>query len=169
MILTGRCIAKECRRGAITIDPFVERHINPNSYNFHLHDKILMRDNPNEKWQMAPIGDQGLILSPGMLYLGATEEIIGSDEYVTTLLGKSSVGRLGIFLNITADLGHLGSRSRWTLELTVIQPVRVYGGMCIGQVTFWIVTSQRTRYRGRYHRHLGPAENKDLRILIGES
>ena len=57
---------------------------------------------------------------------------------MTLLLGRSSIGRLGIFLNVTADLGHIGSCSHWTLEITVVQPVRIYPGTKIGQVSFWV-------------------------------
>src|SRR5262249_42758117 len=88
---------------------------------------------------------------PGMLYLGATHERIGSRQYVMTLLGRSSIGRLGIFLNITADLGHLGSESCWTLEIRVVQAVRVYPRMKIGQVAFWLVEGEGRHYRGRYY------------------
>jgi dCTP deaminase len=168
VILTGCRIVQEWHRGVITIDPFDERHVNPNSYNFHLHGRILKKDKATENWQMQTIGERGIVLSPLTLYLAATAEVIGSEDYVVTLLGKSSVGRLGIFLNITADLGHLGCRSRWTLEITVVQRVRVYPGMCIGQVAFWRATSsQPKRYEGRYHRHLQPVPNRDLALLIG--
>jgi dCTP deaminase len=170
VILTGNSINEERRRGVITIDPFDRQHVNPNSYNFHLHHKVLTRSSETEKWHVQTIGERGIVLSPRRLYLAATAEVIGSEEYVVTLLGKSSTGRLGIFLNITADLGHLGCRSRWTLEIAVIQSVRVYSGMCIGQVAFWRTTKSRpAKYAGRYHRNLQPAPNRDLALLIGEA
>jgi len=169
VILTGNAIAQEHRRGAITIEPFDPVHLNPNSYNFHLHHRILIRASHKDKWRICSIDKSGMVLFPGKLYLAATAEVIGSDENVVTLLGKSSIGRLGIFLNITADLGHLGCRSRWTLEITVVKPVRVYAAMCIGQVAFWRTTNlQLNKYSGRYHRHLEPAPNRDLALLIGK-
>jgi dCTP deaminase len=168
VILTGSAIAQEHRRGVITIDPFDKQHVNPNSYNFHLHHRILVRTSEKDEWHMQTIEACGIVLSPRRLYLAATAEVIGSEGYVVTLLGKSSIGRLGVFLNITADLGHLGCRSRWTLEMTVVQPVRVYAGLCIGQVAFWRTTSsQPAKYGGRYHGHLQPAPNHDLALLIG--
>ncbi len=111
------------------------------------------------------LSSRGYVLNPGKVYLGATLERIGSDRYVTLLLGRSSIGRLGIFLNVTADLGHLGSCSHWTLELTVVQPVRVYPGMKIGQVSFWLTDeSSSHRYTGRYHRDSQPVGNRDRTI-----
>lgn len=167
MILTGGAIVRELRRGAITIEPFDSCHLNPNSYNFHLHDEILTQSHGQRRWRKRELGSRGMVLYPGNLYLAATAEVIGSDNYVITLLGKSSIGRLGIFLNITADLGHLGCNSRWTLEVTVVQPVRVYAYMCIGQVAFWRTTrSASSKYQGRYHRHLRPVPNRDWELLV---
>jgi|SRR5579883_300955 dCTP deaminase len=166
MILTGLAICRERLRGKISIEPFDKQHVNPNSYNFHLHNRILMRGNETDRWHSQTLGTRGIVLFPRKLYLAATAEVIGSENYVVTLLGKSSIGRLGIFLNITADLGHLGCRSRWTLELMVVQPVRVYAGMCIGQVAFWTATKLRSaQYNGRYHRNLSPVPNRDLNLL----
>ncbi|OJH35768.1 dCTP deaminase domain-containing protein [Cystobacter ferrugineus] len=50
---------------------------------------------------------EGFLLQPGRVYLGSTQEVIGTDTYVPSLIGRSSLGRLGLFLQITADLGHL--------------------------------------------------------------
>ena len=114
------------------------------------------------------LGGEGYLLRPGRVYLGATQEVIGSERYVTLLLGRSSIGRLGIFLNVTADLGHLGSCSRWTLELTAVQPVRIYPRMKIGQVSFWLTDGESSfRYAGRYHRDREPIPNRDRRIEAG--
>jgi dCTP deaminase len=104
---------------------------------------------------------EGLVLQPWQIYLGATAEVIGSSVFAMTLLGRSSVGRLGIFLNATADLGHVGSSSHWTLEISVVRPVRVYPGMRIGQVAFWEVAGSVAPYRGRYAGDACPEESKD--------
>lgn len=166
MILTGNAISLERRRGTLTIEPFDPLSLNPNSYNFHLHRAILEVSKPSERPTRHIVSSLGFVLRPGKLYLGATAEFIGSGDYVVTLLGKSSVGRLGIFLNITADLGHIGSRSRWTLEITVVQPVRVYPGVCIGQVAFWRpATPPRRRYSGRYLNDTRPEPNRDPALL----
>jgi dCTP deaminase len=76
------------------------------------------------------------------------------------------MGRLGLFLNMTADLGHIGTKSNWTLELTAVQPLRIYPGMVIGQVSFWRTDdSTRARYRGRYLGDRQPTANRDLRLV----
>ena len=143
MILTGDEIANAQEAGAITIEPFSKRLINPNSYNYRLGEQLLVVEDDiidprgTSKTREIIMPESGYTLQPGVLYLGHTLETIGSDQYVPSLIGRSSLGRLGLFLQITADLGHLGTCHKWTLELTVVQPLIVYSGMRIGQVSFW--------------------------------
>jgi dCTP deaminase len=160
MILTGKEIKKQVQQGRIHIFPFIEEHINPNSYNYRLHEDLLeIIDLPIDpkvepNFRKIKIGEEGYILQPGRLYLGSTIEEIGSDHYVTSLIGRSSVGRMGLFLQITADLGHLGAKHRWTLELKVVQPLIVYPNMKIGQVSFWTVEgASNDLYNGKYAKY----------------
>jgi dCTP deaminase len=143
MILTGSEIKEQVKNGRITIDPFRDGDINPNSYNYSLGSQIcIFQDDiidagrePSLRTFTIPAA--GYVLHPGQLYLGHTNEIIGSEDFVVSLIGRSSVGRLGMFLQITADLGNLGQAHAWTLEIEVVQPLRVYPNMKIGQVSFW--------------------------------
>ena len=160
MILTGSEIKKQVQANRIHIYPFIEKNINPNSYNYRLHEDLLeLLDDPIDpkvepKVNKIKISDQGYTLEPGKLYLGSTIEEIGSDHYVTSLIGHSSIGRLGLFLQITADLGHLGAKHRWTLELTVVQPLIIYPMMKIGQVSFWSVEGNQDKlYKGKYDQY----------------
>lgn len=166
MILTGLAIKAAVNSGRICLTPFDEANLNPNSYNYHLANQLLLL--PHARSRRATrirLAQHGYVLRPGRVYLGTTQEVIGSTEFVTLLLGRSSIGRLGIFLNVTADLGHIGSCSRWTLELTVVQPIRIYPGMKIGQVSFWLTDPLNAdRYNGRYHLDLIPVANRDRRL-----
>jgi dCTP deaminase len=165
MILTGPAIKSAVKSGDVALEPFDETDLNPNSYNYHLAESLLVLGSGGKALVKVLMPSEGYVLKPGRVYLGATLERIGSDRYVTLLLGRSSIGRLGIFLNVTADLGHLGSCSHWTLELTVVQPVRVYPKMKIGQVSFWLTDdSSSHRYDGRYHRDSQPVPNRDRTI-----
>src|SRR5262245_20107807 len=141
MILTGDAIRRACAAGDIIIDPFNPRHLNPNSYNYRLQPSLLEvipTDPGTPHYHEHQISEGGFLLRPGCLYLGSTVECIGSSRYVMVLSGRSTMGRLGLFVNITADLGHCGSASQWTLEITVVQPLRVYANMVVGQVSFWV-------------------------------
>jgi dCTP deaminase len=156
MILTGKEIRKQVRAGRITIDPFIPDLMNPNSYNYRLGEIIkipirrLQSVGQPGIWRTIRLSDDGYILSPGTFYLGHTLETLGSSHFVPILIGRSSLGRLGLFLQIDADLGQLGLRHRWTLELTAVQPIRIYPRMRIGQVSFWKPQGKIKLYDGRY-------------------
>jgi len=162
MILTGPKIRQAVKFGEITIEPFDEKNLNPNSYNYRLGKALIALNPKREKQRKIDLTPAGCVVKPGMIYLATTLEKIGSNKFVTLLLGRSSIGRLGLFLNITADLGHCGSCSHWTLELSAVQPVRVYPGMKIGQVSFWLTEpNSHAPYTGRYHRDSEPTPNRD--------
>src|SRR6266404_2181812 len=166
MILTGQHIRAEVEAGRITIEPFDAQCLNPNSYNYHLAPNIkiapagILEPSLEYRWPSIAIAPEGMLLEPGVLYLGHTAEIIGSRDYVTSLIGRSSVGRLGLFLQLSADLGHQGAVHSWTLELSAVQPLIVYAGMRIGQVSFWLPSGLRSLYSGVYGDHHLPMENR---------
>lgn len=164
MILSGPRIHQACAAGDIVIDPFDIANLNPNSYNFHLGDEILQVClGPDGRQVPKPLRCvRCFSLQPGILYLASMHEFVTSRRYVVTLLGRSSVGRLGLFLNISADLGHAGSASRWTLELKVVQPLRVYPRMPIGQLAFWVQSGTPSMYGGRYQNDRGPVPSRDF-------
>jgi dCTP deaminase len=103
----------------------------------------------------------GAVLFPGMLYLGSTVERAGSDFYVPLIEGRSSIGRLGIHVHVTAGFGDLGFKGTWTCEITVVHPVRVYAGVEICQVVFMRpeqdeALGELRLYRGKYTNQRGP-------------
>lgn len=73
------------------------------------------------------------------MYLGVTEEYTETHNTVPFLEGKSSIGRLGIDIHATAGKGDVGFCNTWTLEISCIQPVRVYAGMPIGQLIYFAI------------------------------
>jgi dCTP deaminase len=166
MILTGQHIRTEVEAGRITIEPFDARCLNPNSYNYHLGPNIkiapaeVLDPSLEYNWGNMAIPSEGMLLEPGVLYLGHTAEVIGSRDFVTSLIGRSSVGRLGLFLQLSADLGHQGAIHSWTLELAVVQPLIIYAGMRIGQVSFWVPEGIRSLYSGVYANQHLPLENR---------
>lgn len=163
MILTGNEIYKLVQQNRIHIKPFLKENINPNSYNYRLGEELLeIIDNELDAkkpchYKKIKLKEEGYTLMPGKLYLGSTVEEIGSEEFVTQLIGRSSIGRLGLFLQITASLGHLGAKHCWTLELHTVQPLKVYPNMKIGQVSFWEVEGEKNIiYEGGYEQFSRP-------------
>lgn len=163
MILTGSKIISEVKAGNIEISPFHEEMVNPNSYNYRLSEVLykITDDVVDAKkpisYERIIIPEEGYCLQPGTLYLGSTYERVGSKIYSMQLIGRSSVGRLGLFLQITAPLGHVGTNHNWTLELKVVQPLMVYPKMKIGQISFWCVSGENdTEYEGKYWKYSEP-------------
>jgi dCTP deaminase len=162
MILTGSEIVREWEAKRIGIDPFRPDQINPNSYNFRLGPTIMYYKNrtldvkTRQETVTVTIPDNGFVLQPDRIYLGHTEETMGSNNYVPIIRARSSTARIGLFIHITADLIDIGSYNQWTLQLHAIQPVRIYHGMLIGQVTFWCVKGEITLYTGKYQGSKGP-------------
>lgn len=166
MILTGPEITAAALDGRVQINPFTADQVNPNSYNVRLGPTLLVyacevidAHRPNPTYEIT-IGSDGLVLQPGELYLGHTLEEVGSDTYVPLLFGRSSVGRLGLFVEITAPIGDLGFHGQWTLMLSPIQPLRVYAGMKIGQIMFFVSTGTRNLYTGKYQASTGPQASR---------
>lgn len=166
MILTGKKIIEEVNNNRIIIDPFKVEQINPNSYNFRLGNVVMVYKNNlldpkvvNET-ETIEIPDSGLTLQPDRLYLGHTIEVMGSNFYVPIIRGRSSTGRLGLFVHITADLIDIGSINQWTLQMHAVQPVKIYKGMLIGQVTFWKVEGDIVLYEGKYQGSRGPMSSQ---------
>lgn len=168
MILSGLKIKEEILKNNINIVPYDDNLLNPNSYNYRLADVIYeITDNvidPMKKNNIKKIKipSDGYILQPNKLYLGSTYEKIGSSKYVTQLIGRSSVGRMGLFLQVTAPLGHVGCNHCWTLELRVVQPLRIYPMMKIGQVTFWCIDgdTELNYSNGKYNKYLSAEVSK---------
>ncbi|GIT10366.1 MAG: hypothetical protein CM1200mP31_5350 [Candidatus Neomarinimicrobiota bacterium] len=106
MILSGKEIIN--RQGKdIVIDPFDENQVNPNSYNLRLHNELLEYDSPildmkkENSGTKIIIPEEGLLLESNKLYLGRTIEYTETNNFIPMLEGRSSVGRLGLFVHIT--------------------------------------------------------------------
>ena len=50
--------------------------------------------------------------------------------------GRSSIGRLGLFVHVTAGFGDVGFCGYWTLEMFAVQPVRIYPHVSICQIFY---------------------------------
>jgi dCTP deaminase len=141
MILSGDEI-HENLGSKILIDPFEESNLNPNSYNLTLHDEIMIYEEvvldmrqPN-RVRRIQIPEDGLVLNPNQLYLGRTVEYTETHNFVPMIEGRSSVGRLGLFVHVTAGFGDVGFKGHWTLEMFAVQPVKIYPRVQICQLFF---------------------------------
>jgi len=152
MILTDAKILEGIDNGDIVIEPFDRAHLGTNSYDVHLgktlavyKDRVLDAKLHNTI-EYFEISEEGFVLEPGTLYLGVTEEYTETHAAVPFLEGKSSIGRLGIDIHATAGKGDVGFCNSWTLEISCVQPVRVYAGMPIGQLIYFLVEGDILNY-----------------------
>lgn len=143
MILSDKQILEEMDNGNILVEPFDPENLGSNSYDVHLgrymgvyKDEVLDAKAHNEI-EVFEIPKDGFLLQPNKLYLGVTKEYTETLAHVPFLEGKSSVGRLGINIHATAGKGDVGFCNTWTLEISVVQPVKIYSGMPIGQLIYY--------------------------------
>ena len=161
MILSGQEIKKHMGK-EIIIEPFDEKRINPNSYNLSLAGELLVYDNhvldmkePNPVSRII-IPEDGLLLEPNRLYLGRTNEYTSTSRYVPMLEGRSSTGRLGLFIHVTAGFGDIGFSGYWTLEIFCVQPVRIYPNVEICQIYYHDIDGEYGLYKsGKYQNNTG--------------
>jgi dCTP deaminase len=153
MILSGKEIERLLNKD-IFIEPYNPKQLNPNSYNLRLHHELLVYDNPvldmktpNTASKII-IPEEGLLLDTGKLYLGRTIEHTRTENYVPMLEGRSSIGRLGLFIHVTAGFGDVGFSGFWTLEIFCVQPIRIYPGVPICQIFYHSIQGDFERYEG---------------------
>jgi dCTP deaminase len=162
MILSGEEIRRRMGKD-IVIDPFDPANLNPNSYNLTLCEDLLVYEeivldmkklNRTERLVIPP---EGLILNPNQLYLGRTRERTETHELVPQIEGRSSIGRLGLFVHVTAGFGDVGFCGYWTLEMFAVQPVKIYPGVPICQIFYHQILGDYVPYKSDKYQH-----NRDI-------
>lgn len=159
MILSGLEINNAVCTNDIVIEPYTIKQLNPNSYNLKLHNELLVYDEEyldmkkDNKYRKIIIPEDGLILEPNKLYLGRTVERTYTNKYVPMLEGRSSIGRLGLFIHITAGFGDVGFDGCWTLEISCIEPVKIYPNVEICQIYYHTLKGSFVPYSadGKYN------------------
>lgn len=156
MILSGKEIQRHIGK-EIIIEPFDQSRVNPNSYNLTLHNGLLVYENYElDMKKLNPtkritIPEEGLVLEPNRLYLGRTNEFTKTEGFVPMLEGRSSTGRLGLFIHVTAGFGDVGFAGYWTLEIFCIQPIRIYPNAEICQIYYHSIEGDYEPYKsGKY-------------------
>ncbi len=145
MILSDSEILEHIESGEIVIEPYDRSCLGSNSYDVHLgktlatYDDVELDAKSHHSITTFEIPEEGFVLQPDEFYLGVTEEYTETHKHVPFLEGKSSTGRLGIDIHATAGKGDVGFCNTWTLEISVKKPVRVYAGMPVGQLIYFVV------------------------------
>lgn len=183
MILSGHEIRSRLY-GDIVIDPFDERNLNPNSYNLTLHHELMTYEElvldmrkPNRVRRLE-IPPEGLELNANQLYLGRTVERTETHNLVPMIEGRSSIGRLGLFVHVTAGFGDVGFAGYWTLEMFAVQKVRIYPGVPICQIFYHQICGDITEYQSEkyqnnhdiqpslFFKELNPGADRDPQLQL---
>lgn len=161
MILSGREIERNLGTNLV-IEPFRREQLNPNSYNLRLHEELRVYDSNQLDMRTENTSSQiripadGLLLEPHRLYLGRTIEHTETNGFVPMLEGRSSIGRLGLFVHVTAGFGDVGFKGFWTLEIFCVQPIRIYAGVEICQIFYHTIEGDYDTYAGgKYQNNVG--------------
>nr|DAS58551.1 MAG TPA: dCTP deaminase dUTPase [Caudoviricetes sp.] len=172
-MLTGKEIKRLIGTGQINISDYDEKRVNPNSYNLRIGNKIgyypmneyheyashdidheypiyYLDSKKENEMEVVTIPDDGIILTPGMLYLASTMEKVKADGVIPCISGRSSMARLGIEIHRTAGFGDIGADMKWTLEITVVHPVKIYPGQELCQIYFEYPDGEYENYHGKY-------------------
>jgi len=183
MVLSGNEIKRQLGEN-IVIEPFDESRLNPNSYNLTLHDELMIYEEvvldmrKANRVRRITIPPDGLDLHAHQLYLGRTIERTETHNLVPMIEGRSSVGRLGLFVHVTAGFGDVGFCGYWTLEMFAVQPVRIYPGISICQIFYHDIRGSFTEYASDKYQHntdiqpsllfkeLDPESNKDPQLKL---
>lgn len=166
-ILTGNKIKEEYDNKNIIIDPFDVSCLNPNSYNLHIsntlkvYDEEVLDPKKNNSTKTIIIPEDGFLLEPHKLYIGSTIERTFTDKYVPCIDGRSSYGRFGMFIHITAGFGDIGFNGTWTLEIMTSNKLIVYPNSEICQIYFMTPFGNcDIKYDGRYQNQIDPTPSR---------
>jgi len=161
LILSGNEIEKKLGKDII-IKPFFKEQLNPNSYNLRLHKELLVYEEDEldmkvpAKVRSLIIPEEGYTLRPHRLYLGRTSEYTETHNYVPMIEGRSSVGRLGLFVHVTAGFGDVGFKGFWTLAMYCVNPIRIYANVELCQIYYHTIEgAYEEPYSGKYHNNTG--------------
>lgn len=175
MLLSDAEIEKYVEDGTIGLDPYDPERLQPTSVDLTLDafirkpvPEIGFLDSANIRpnhTQLREIPDEGYDLHAGRFILGSTCERVRLPSFLAARVeGKSSVGRLGLAIHVTAGFIDPGFDGNVTLEIVNMAPwtIRLYPGMPIGQVCFMICTPPRMDYSqtGHYMNQRGPTESR---------
>lgn len=158
-ILSDKSIKEYLKEGKIVIDPLKdEQQIQPSSVDMRLGDefkvfKVIRKPyiDPKDEEDIAeymesstvPEGE-AFIIHPNEFALATTQEYVKvPDDLVARVEGRSSMGRLGVTMHVTAGYVDPGFEGRITLEISNIgaMPVALYPGQRVCQLVFETMTT----------------------------
>lgn len=178
MILPDHEIERRAERFEM-ISPYNHEQLQPSSYDVLLGNTFRVFPFRNELDWIDPFNQGQLnelttrlerndgeqfVIQPQAFILASTKEYVKvPDDLVCRLEGKSSLGRLGLAVHITAGYIDPGFHGNITLEMVNFanKPIVLTPGMAIAQIGFIMMMSPaRTSYAGRYQGDTGAVQSR---------
>lgn len=169
MILSGQAIINNPEI-EITPQP-PQKAIQPASIDLHLDNTVTYlpqhthidtkKEHPPTITDTIPLG--GIEIQPNEFLLLQTKETIKlSNNYAALCEGRSSIGRLGLTIHITAGYTDPGYKGTLTLECknTTNNTIKLYPGMRICQLIILEIKQNTQNYNGKYQNSTTPTPSK---------
>jgi dCTP deaminase len=184
-ILSDKTIKEYLKQGKIGFEPLHdEKQIQPSSVDMRLGDefkvfKVIRKPyiDPEDEEDIAsymesmivPEGE-AFIIHPNEFALATTLEYVKvPDDLVARVEGRSSMGRLGVTMHVTAGFIDPGFEGKITLEISNIgaMPVALYPGQRVCQIVFETMTTPSELPYGhpeRNSKYMGQTRPESSRI-----
>lgn len=177
MMLSDREIRTLIQGKEIGYTPFDEKFVNPASVDMTLSPMVRLPNYLTDWIDVADVqpdhtelhemdAEGGLRLDPGDFILACTNESVElPDDIVARVEGKSSIGRLGLAVHITAGFIDPGFAGQITLEVANLAPwaITLRPNMRIAQIAFQRMSEPaHDPYGGvgHYQGQNGPTESR---------
>ena len=85
--------------------------------------------------------------------MGRAVEHAQTKDCASMLEGRSSIGRLGLFIHVTAGFGDVGFSGYWTLEMFCIQPLKIYPHVEICQIFYHTIDGDYNSYESNKYQN----------------
>ena len=186
-ILSDKDIKRYLEEGEIVIEPLLdEKQIQPSSIDMRLGDefkvfKVIRKPyiDPKDEEDIASYMEsttvekgEAFIIHPNEFALATTLEYVKvPEDLVARVEGRSSMGRLGVTMHVTAGFIDPGFEGKITLEISNIgtMPVALYPGQRVCQIVFETMTSPSEMPYGhpeRNSKYMGQTSPESSRVKL---
>ncbi|MGW9067939.1 dCTP deaminase [Streptomyces yangpuensis] len=178
MLLADHQIADRVKTGDLQIAPFDSGRVQPASVDLLLDHYVRAPARPGREIDVARVWaghtslveieeDEGWVMQPGDFLLANTvERIVLPHDLAARVEGKSSLGRLGLAVHVTAGFIDPGFSGQITLEIANLSPwrIRLRRRMPIAQLCLMPMAGLPARPYGaagnHYQGQYGPTESR---------
>jgi dCTP deaminase len=168
-VLTHNKIIEKINQGDIAVTPFDINSVGAASIDFHLGTQFRVFDENNGVYDLDDQADykdisrlteakNKFVLQPNQMVLGITQEKLKlSNNLCGWIEGRSSIGRMGLTVHITAGFIQPGVNNKQVLEIfnSAPIPLALHPGIAICQIVFQ-TTEGRASYNGKFQGQESP-------------